>query len=146
MKPVVVHYAVALLCNSAQGLYRNDYIGRQWNLNVEAATDTRTLLTGSGNMTVTGTLTRNLAPDGENETEPWTFGPVPCVVTAGRLDLTVPINAGAATVALTVYLTEDGLRLDHGHFDCTIRKWTWRLLLRGVSGKFSGKMLKQEFQ
>lgn len=148
MRHVTARYRIDGTCTAAAGLWQDSCIGAEVALDLTLATDTRTLLIGSGTAQATVALTKFTAPDGINGTaavapEYRGFGPVECRVSAGSIGFTVQLPG--AEVAVTAYLLAEGTGIAYGRFEARIKGWCRRLLLRRLSGDFKGRLVAQEF-
>lgn len=137
MKAVTVKYRVRGVCTEAEGLRQSNYIGGEFELELVLDSDSRTLLTGSGEGRLTGTVLCLTDPFGGDATAAVhaKTATVPCKFVAGRLMFTLPCTGFELTA--TAYVLSDGAELTCGRFDCKVTKWSWRLLLKRASGTFT---------
>lgn len=148
MRQVTARYRIDGLCTEAEGLRQHNCIGAEACFTLTLTAEARTMITGSGSVKAVLELVRFVAPDGEDETAAVkaadrVYGPVDCMVMAGRVSMTVPTRRAVFTI--TAYMMSEGADIAYGHFEANVTGWRHRLMLRRIAGNFGGKLLVQEF-
>ena len=147
MKAVAAVYEVQVKCLEAVGSRKADVIGGTATVQLKAETTTQTLLTGSGEVKLTGTLTGLKSPKGEDmmsklpgKERTMTAGT--CSLIAGRLKCSMALDG--VDIELSCYLDAEGARLTYGDVRATVKTFLWRFFIKEVVAEFSGTMISKE--
>lgn len=147
MEPVTGRYDVTVKCIDATGSRKGDCIGAQARVELVIDTTKVTLLTGSGSVKVSGTLTGLKNPKGED-----VLSTIPadkrgltvsnCSLSAGRMSVTLKFEG--VDVEAAVYISDEGRMLTHGYGKATITKFLWKFFLKEIEAEFSGTLINKE--
>ena len=147
MKSVAAVYEVRVKCIEATGSRKGDVVGGTATVRLQVTATTQTLLTGSGDVALTGTLTGLKNPKGEDMMSKLpgkdrTLKVGSCSLIAGRMKCSMALDG--VDVELSCYLDADGVRLTYGDARATVKKFLWRFFIKEVVAEFSGTMISKE--